>query len=64
MFLLPLLVALRLSDASIVLMGLVSGAAALVMMGLVTQTWIMFLGKWGWGRVGRVCVFGGGHVRG
>lgn len=47
MFVLPLLVALHVSDALIVLIGLVSGGVALVMMGVATETWIMFLGKSG-----------------
>ena len=42
---LPLLLALHVSDAVIVMVGMVSGAIALVMMGVATKTWIMFLGK-------------------
>lgn len=45
LFVLPLLVGLRLSDPLIVMVGLVSGGAALVMMGVATETWIMFLGE-------------------
>lgn len=42
---LPLLVALHISDTIIAMIGLISGGVALVMMGVATRTWIMFLGK-------------------
>jgi len=42
---LPVLVFIKLHDGIIVLLGLVSGAAALVTMGIATHTWIMFLGE-------------------
>ncbi len=41
---LPVLAYLRIHDCIIVLMGLVSGAIALVTMGLATQSWTMYLG--------------------
>ena len=41
----PFLVAFAVSDATIIQVGLLSGAASLVMMGLATKTWVMFLGK-------------------
>lgn len=42
---LPILVLLKVPDAMIVLVGLLAGAAALVIMGLASVTWVMFLGK-------------------
>ena len=45
LFLLPLLSAVGLSDTIIILFGLASGAAALVIMGLATKTWMMFIGN-------------------
>lgn len=42
---LPIMLALNWSDAVITLIGLVMGGASLVMMGLATSTWIMFIGK-------------------
>ena len=45
LLLLPLLLAVGLSDAIIILLGLMSGVAALIIMGLATQTWMMFLGN-------------------
>lgn len=44
LLLLPLLSAVGLPDTVIILFGLVSGVAALVIMGLATHTWIMFIG--------------------
>ncbi len=44
---LPLLLAVGLSDAPIAMAGLVSGAVALFMMGWATETWVMFLGECG-----------------
>ena len=44
LLLLPLLSAIGLPDTVIILFGLVSGIAALVIMGLATKTWIMFIG--------------------
>ena len=41
---LPILLFLGFSDTLIVLVGLVAGAGSLVMMGLASKTWIMFLG--------------------
>ena len=46
LFLLPLFSVVGIPDTVIILFGLVSGAAALVTMGLAKRTWIMFLGKW------------------
>lgn len=45
LFVLPLMVALRVSDASVVMIGLISGSAGLVLMGVATETWMMFLGR-------------------
>lgn len=45
LFALPLMVALRFSDTVIVLIGLVSGSIGFVMMGVATNTWVMFMGK-------------------
>ena len=45
LLLLPLLSAIGMSDTIIILVGLVSGAAALVVMGIATTTWIMFTGE-------------------
>ena len=45
LFLLPLLSALGVKDTILIIFGLVSGAAALVIMGIATETWIMFTGK-------------------
>ena len=45
LFLLPLFSVAGIADTVIILFGLVSGAAALVLMGLAKKTWIMFLGK-------------------
>ena len=42
---LPILVYMKVHDGVIVLVGLLSGAAALVTMGVATRTWIMFLGE-------------------
>lgn len=44
LFVLPLMVALHFSDTLIVLIGLASGGVGLVMMGVATKTWIMFVG--------------------
>lgn len=44
LIILPVLLLCGLSDTLVVLIGLVAGAASLVMMGLATKTWIMFLG--------------------
>ncbi len=41
----PILATCGMSDSTIVLSGLISGAASLIMMGVATKTWIMFLGK-------------------
>lgn len=45
LLLLPLLSAIGMSDTIIILIGLLSGAAALVVMGFATTTWIMFIGE-------------------
>lgn len=45
LFALPLMVALRFSDTVIILIGLVFGSIGLVMMGVATKTWVMFMGK-------------------
>lgn len=45
LLLLPLLSAVGLPDTVIILFGLASGSAALVIMGLATQTWMMFIGR-------------------
>ena len=42
---LPILVYMKVHDGIIVLVGLLSGAGALVTMGVATHTWIMFLGE-------------------
>ena len=42
---LPILVYMKVHDGVIVLVGLLSGAGALVTMGVATHTWIMFLGE-------------------
>ena len=44
LFLLPLLSLLGVGDSLLVAGGLVAGGAALVLMGLATHTWMMFLG--------------------
>ena len=46
LFILPILSALLVSDAVIIMVGLVCGALSLVLMGFATKTWIMFLGKY------------------
>ena len=45
LFLLPLLSTVGLPDTITILFGLASGATALVLMGIATQTWIMFIGN-------------------
>lgn len=45
-FILPILLALHLNDAIITLVGLIAGAASLILMGVATKTWIMFIGMW------------------
>ena len=45
LLLLPLLSAVGLPDTVIIMFGLASGSAALVIMGLATQTWMMFIGR-------------------
>ena len=45
LLLLPLLSAIGLPDTFIIMFGLASGSAALVIMGLATHTWIMFIGR-------------------
>lgn len=42
---LPILLAIGLSDTIILSLGLISGSSALVIMGLSTHTWMMFLGE-------------------
>ena len=42
---LPILLAIGLSDTVIISLGLISGSSALVIMGLSTHTWMMFLGE-------------------
>ena len=42
---LPILLVIGLSDAIIIILGLISGSTALIIMGLSTHTWMMFLGK-------------------
>ena len=42
---LPILLAIGLSDTVILILGLISGSTALVIMGLSTDTWMMFLGE-------------------
>ena len=49
LLLLPLLSTIGIPDTIIILMGLGSGAAALVIMGLSTHTWMMFIGNY-WGK--------------
>ena len=44
LFILPFLVYLTVSDTLIILVGMVAGATALVIMGLATQSWMMFIG--------------------
>ena len=44
LFILPLLVFCNVKDTTILIVGLVSGAAGLVFMGLSTTTWMMFIG--------------------
>ena len=44
LFVLPLLVFCNVRDTTILIVGLISGAAGLVLMGLSTTTWIMFIG--------------------
>jgi MFS family permease len=46
LLLLPLLSAIGLPDTIIIMFGLASGSAALVIMGLATHTWMMFIGSW------------------
>lgn len=45
LFVLPLLKYARLSDFAIINLGLVFGAASLILMGLAYHTWMMYLGK-------------------
>lgn len=45
MIILPLLMKFKVKDTHIAIIGLVSGATALVMMGVASNTWIMFIGK-------------------
>ena len=45
LFVLPFLLFLNFNDALIILIGLVSGAASLIVMGVATKTWIMFIGE-------------------
>ena len=45
LFIVPLLSFMLVSDAVIILIGLISGAISLILMGLAQKTWIMFLGK-------------------
>lgn len=45
LFLLPIMIAFQFSDMVIIIIGLVSGGASLVLMGVATKTWIMFIGK-------------------
>ena len=54
LFVLPLLTLAGFADTTIILVGLVSGAAGLVLMGFASKTWIMFLGIF-------QCVCGGGE---
>ena len=42
---LPILLAIGLSDTVILSLGFISGSSALIIMGLSTHTWMMFLGK-------------------
>lgn len=52
LFLLPLLSSVfSVNDTVIVAFGLISGIGALVIMGSATTTWIMLLGRVGWGGV-------------
>ena len=44
LIILPIMLALQLSDSIIVMIGLVAGAAGFVVMGIATKTWIMFTG--------------------
>ena len=46
LFVLPALTCARVRDTTVVVIGLVSGVASLMMMGFATQTWFMFLGEW------------------
>ena len=43
---LPILGSLKVPDTMIVLIGLLAGAAALLIMGLASVTWVMFLGEY------------------
>lgn len=45
LILLPILVLLNVSDSVIVLVGLLSGAGALTIMGVASVTWVMFMGE-------------------
>jgi MFS family permease len=45
LIILPILLAIGLSDTVILSLGLISGSSALVIMGLSTHTWMMFLGE-------------------
>ncbi len=45
LLILPVLVYFKVHDGIIVLVGLISGAAALVTMGLATQNWTMYIGE-------------------
>lgn len=46
LLLLPLFSAVGLPDTVIILLGLASGSAALIIMGLATHTWMMFIGEY------------------
>ena len=45
LFILPFLVYINVSDTLIIMVGMVAGAAALVIMGVATQSWMMFIGN-------------------
>ena len=45
LLLLPLFSAIGLPDTFIIIFGLASGSAALIIMGLATHTWMMFIGR-------------------
>ena len=46
LFILPVMLALQLSDTVITMVGLVSGGLGLLIMGVADRTWIMFLGMY------------------
>ena len=46
LFILPFLVYYGMSDTAIVMVGMVAGAASLVLMGFANHTWIMFIGTY------------------